>query len=590
TLETVSLPSTLTKIGSSAFINNSLSTIVIPDSVTNMGMYAFSGNNLVSAKLPNGITHLQQGVFYRNQLESINIPNSVTTIDMEVFEENALKTIVIPDSVTEMNGAVFAHNNLESVTISKNLKRIAPNSFLENNLKTVVIPEGVEHIMASSFSANQLTSVTIPKTVKIIDNAVFSKNSISSVNISPDSALNSIGALAFSDNLITNINLPNGLTKIGNKAFNNNNLSSLYLPKSLVTIGDSVFEGNKNLATIVYDNSGSETLGVSIFGKPANVVPQFFGNTGNFKTYIESSYEPSYTVYNAPPELTFRKNKGSKDVYTISLSRDIPTLTSTNFKDIQWVVTDSETLNGDEMFQFAGILDAPTFEGLVSLEGEPDGQYYLHVKTTSDFIMGANAPVSITSNTVTPFIHDTIPLRVTTSYTVNEDKTSALVKPIFTKSNLKKVKYAKGKNLPVNYFTSGLNDSQITDITSNTNHQFTVTEGTHYTIYVEDQSGNTTVQTFDTSFIYSTMDNSISIQGYWGSEVDIEIPFTIEGLQVTRIAPNAFQPISESTQLAKGQSTVKLNSVVIPESVTYIGNSAFYKNNLQSITLPQNLK
>ncbi|UZN01326.1 leucine-rich repeat domain-containing protein (plasmid) [Lysinibacillus sp. MHQ-1] len=144
--------------------------------------------------------------------------------------------------------------------------------------------------------------------------------------------------------------------------------------------------------------------------------------------------------------------------------------------------------------------------------------------------------------------------------------------------------------MTADFFNNPANNSHIVEVTTNSNYAFTVNEGTDYTIYLEDALGNRVVQTFDPSFIYSTMDNSISIQGYWGSELDVVIPAAIEGLQVTRIAPNAFQPVSESTQLAKGQSTVKLNSVVIPETVTFIGNSAFYKNNLQSITLPQNLK
>ncbi|SPU37333.1 alpha-amylase/pullulanase [Lysinibacillus capsici] len=590
TLETVSLPSTLTKIGDNAFRSNHLTGINIPDSVTDIGTYAFSTNSIATAKLPSGITHLKQGIFHMNILESINIPNSVTIIDYEAFNSNALKSIEIPNSVTTINDGAFAFNNLETVTIPKNLKSIAPESFAKNDLKTVIIPEGVEQIMANAFESNYLTSITIPKTVKTIEKEAFFRNRLTTINFSLDSTLHTIETMAFAGSPITTIDLPKSLTTIGDQAFFENNLSSLYIPRSVETIGARAFLGSKNLATVLYDNSGTETLGSNIFGKPANVTPQFFGNSGNFKAYIEGTYETSYTVYNAPPKLTVNKSEGSKEVYMLSLSRgSLGADASANFTNIRYTVTDSETLKGDETFQYSGVIDAPTYDGMVSLAGKPDGNYFLHVRTTSDVKFGLNKPVKVVNDTVTPLVYDTVDLEVKTHYTVNEDKTSALVKPIFNKSNIKTVKYAKGKNLPVNYFTSGLNNGQITDITSNTNHEFTVTEGTPYTIYAEDQSGNKTVQTFDPSFVYATMDNSISIQGYWGSDVDVVIPDIIEGLQVTRIAPNAFQPLSESTQLAQGQSTVKLNSVVIPETVTHIGNSAFYKNNLQSITLPQNL-
>lgn len=590
TLETVSLPSTLTKIGDNAFRSNHLTGINIPDSVTDIGTYAFSTNSIATAKLPSGITHLKQGIFHMNILESINIPNSVTIIDYEAFNSNALKSIAIPNSVTTINDGAFAFNNLETVTIPKNLKSIAPESFAKNDLKTVIIPEGVEQIMPNAFESNYLTSITIPKTVKTIEKEAFFRNRLTTINFSPDSTLHTIETMAFAGSPITTIDLPKSLTTIGDQAFFENNLSSLYIPRSVETIGARAFLGSKNLATVLYDNSGTETLGSNIFGKPANVTPQFFGNLGNFKAYIEGTYETSYTVYNAPPKLTVNKSEGSKEVYMLSLSRgSLGADASANFTNIRYAVTDSETLKGDETFQYSGVIDVPTYDGMVSLAGKPDGNYFLHVRTTSDVKFGLNKPVKVVNDTVTPLVYDTVDLEVKTHYTVNEDKTSALVKPIFNKSNIKTVKYAKGKNLPVNYFTSGLNNGQITDITSNTNHEFTVTEGTPYTIYAEDQSGNKTVQTFDPSFVYATMDNSISIQGYWGSELDIVIPDTIEGLQVTRIAPNAFQPVSESTQVAQGQSTVKLNSVVIPETVTHIGNSAFYKNNLQYITLPQNL-
>ncbi|UXJ71419.1 S-layer homology domain-containing protein [Lysinibacillus fusiformis] len=162
---------------------------------------------------------------------------------------------------------------------------------------------------------------------------------------------------------------------------------------------------------------------------------------------------------------------------------------------------------------------------------------------------------------------------------VNLDRTSAVVSPTI-KGDVLFAKYAKGKDLTADFFNNPANNSNIVDVTRYPNYTFTVDDGTDYTFYLEDLLGNRVVQTFNPSLVYTVMDNSISVQGYWGSEVDVVIPEIIEGLQVTRIAPNAFQPVSESTQLAKGQSTVKLNSVVIPETVTFIGNSAFYKNPL----------
>ena len=72
--------------------------------------------------------------------------------------------------------------------------------------------------------------------------------------------------------------------------------------------------------------------------------------------------------------------------------------------------------------------------------------------------------------------------------------------------------------------------------------------------------------------------NSGTITGYTGTDDDVEIPSTIDGVPVTSIDEYAFF-----------QSSVK--SVIIPDSVTSIGNRAFQACfNLTSITLPKSLE
>ena len=72
--------------------------------------------------------------------------------------------------------------------------------------------------------------------------------------------------------------------------------------------------------------------------------------------------------------------------------------------------------------------------------------------------------------------------------------------------------------------------------------------------------------------------DSGTIAGYTGTDDDVEIPSTIDGVPVTSIDEYAFF-----------QSSVK--SVIIPDSVTSIGNRAFQACfNLTSITLPKSLE
>ncbi|NLB65058.1 MAG: leucine-rich repeat protein, partial [Lentisphaerae bacterium] len=65
-------------------------------------------------------------------------------------------------------------------------------------------------------------------------------------------------------------------------------------------------------------------------------------------------------------------------------------------------------------------------------------------------------------------------------------------------------------------------------------------------------------------FEYSSDGTSITIMDYQGAGGEVTIPDTIEGLPVTSIGQEAFEECSD------------LTSVVIPDSITSIGESAFW--------------
>ncbi|WP_207696677.1 hypothetical protein DOK67_0002255 [Enterococcus sp. DIV0212c] len=69
----------------------------------------------------------------------------------------------------------------------------------------------------------------------------------------------------------------------------------------------------------------------------------------------------------------------------------------------------------------------------------------------------------------------------------------------------------------------------------------------------------------------------VILNEYIGTSKDVVIPSEIDGFPVKQIGPSAFED-------------KKLNSVVIPEGITYIGAWAFALNNLYSIKLPNSLK
>ncbi len=100
---------------------------------------------------------------------------------------------------------------------------------------------------------------------------------------------------------------------------------------------------------------------------------------------------------------------------------------------------------------------------------------------------------------------------------------------------------------------------------------------------------------------YSVSGENATITGYTGEPVDITIPSTIQGYNVTAIGSNAFNNCTtlKSVVIPEGVTTINssafnnctaLNSVVIPEGVTIIDASAFAScTKLATVTFPTTL-
>jgi hypothetical protein len=77
-------------------------------------------------------------------------------------------------------------------------------------------------------------------------------------------------------------------------------------------------------------------------------------------------------------------------------------------------------------------------------------------------------------------------------------------------------------------------------------------------------------------FLYETNDVGITITGYKypPSSVQVSIPNAVDGLPVTEVADSAFASRSD------------LKEIIIPNSVTHLGDYAFYCTSLTNIAIP----
>ena len=132
---TVSLPSTLKRIGAYAFYRcDGLREIDVPDSVEVIEPYAFMWANFTRFEFPENLTIVEDHVLFEcRAVKEIILHDRITEIGSGAFAYCGIKSIVIPESVERIEDAVFMWNsNLEEITILNPDCEIDPEMYESN--------------------------------------------------------------------------------------------------------------------------------------------------------------------------------------------------------------------------------------------------------------------------------------------------------------------------------------------------------------------------------------------------------------------------------------------------------------------------
>ena len=319
-LREVTIPSSITSIGSAAFyytdlynnesnwtngglyINNCLIAtsdqqmdetghFTVVDGTRLIADNAFSSNSwLTGVTLPNSVVHIGESAFYAcSQLAQITIPSAVTYISNSTFEGCLqLTQITIPAAVTYIGASAFARCPLSTITmLATTPPSITPSTF--NGLTppiTLTIPEGSREAYLADPNWKRLLDIA---SGRISGSIGYEQNQTWTLNFADSTlTISGIGEMGYIDyenswqsfsSSVAKVIIEEGITSIVYNAFYNHyNLREITIPSSVTSIERNAFYG-----TALYYNENNWTNGaLYIDNCLIESSEQQMGETGHF--------------------------------------------------------------------------------------------------------------------------------------------------------------------------------------------------------------------------------------------------------------------------------------------------------------------
>ncbi|MDR2519358.1 MAG: leucine-rich repeat domain-containing protein [Spirochaetaceae bacterium] len=278
-MKQVTIPQQVVSIGKGSFSVNALEKVnftgdetiqrtgysgqVQGASVTSIGDGAFSINRLTQISIPDTVTIIGSQAFYANHISRVNFGVGVEKIGSYAFQQNNLIGVTIPDSVIEIGEGSFigAQPNVQPQAL---LKDQGPTQVYQNKLTQVALGNTLETIGIAAFGYNQIDSITIPNSVQEIRREAFTNNLIAGLSLG--TSVQIIGDRAFNVNQITTVRIPETCTALGVGAFTNNKINQpVIIPRGV--IGNSAnmqnvlnTQGRRDAIQRAFDNKPAEFI------------------------------------------------------------------------------------------------------------------------------------------------------------------------------------------------------------------------------------------------------------------------------------------------------------------------------------------
>ena len=296
---TLTLPSSITFIGESAFYHSGFTTLNY--NITNLeydeddyygGPFYGLSNSLTTLNIGDNVETIPANMFnyFTGLTGTLTIPESMTSIGRNAFYRTAFTTINYNAINCEM-GAQFDElentytyecvfgwcQNLETLNIGENVQTISPHAFCVDGFTgDLIIPNSVTTIGANAFyNTNFNGTLTIPENVTTIGSNAFYRTQFTTINYNAINCVMGEGVdwydnpsyeCVFSQcEYLETLYIGENVQIIPTRAFNVEGFSStLVIPNSVTTIGDYAFSGTGFTGDLVIPNSVT-TIGTSAF-------------------------------------------------------------------------------------------------------------------------------------------------------------------------------------------------------------------------------------------------------------------------------------------------------------------------------------
>jgi len=229
------------------FVPASLKTVVITGGSA-INDYAFYGcNSLENITIPSTVTRIGNDTFYGcSSLSNVTISYGVTSIGFRAFMGcTSLESVTIPNSVIGIGKQAFADcSSLASITLPYVGQNGVSNSFLGYVFGASYYSENAQFVPAS------LKFIKLTHEDGISNYAFYGCNNIEHIELSPYAT--SIGSYAFAGcTSLTSVVMPTSLNSIGAYAFAECvHLKGVYVPSGVTTIVASTFDGCTGLERV----------------------------------------------------------------------------------------------------------------------------------------------------------------------------------------------------------------------------------------------------------------------------------------------------------------------------------------------------